>query len=237
MKKAIIIGATSGIGKELAKLFIGNNYKVGLTGLETNGVEQLRQNNQECLELKYFDCTKENNSEKITELVASLGGLDLLIFSAGIGHLNHNQGFEVENRANKLNVLAFTEIADWSYRFFEKQGKGHFVAISSIAGLRGYRVAPAYHAAKSYQISYLEALKQKAHRSGKPIYITDIRPGFVETEMSVGKRQFWVATKEKAARQIFGIIKKRKDIGYVTKRWQIIAIIMQLVPAWLHKRM
>ncbi len=237
MKKVIIIGATSGIGKELVKLFISNNYKVGLTGLHTNGVEELQRNNPEHLELRYFDCTKESNSEKIMELVASLGGLDLLIFSAGIGHLNHNPGFEVENHANKLNVLAFTEIADWSYRFFEKQGKGHFVAISSIAGLRGYRVSPAYHAAKSYQIRYLEALKQKAHRSGKPIYITDIRPGFVDTDMSVGKKRFWAISKEKAAKQIFKLIKRKKSLGYVSRRWIWVAIIMQLLPAWIHKRM
>jgi len=237
MKKAIIIGATSGIGKELVKLLISNDYKVGLTGLHTNGIEKLRLNNPEQLELRYFDCTKESSSERITELVASLGGLDLLIFSAGIGHLNGNPGFEVENQANKLNVLAFTEIADWSYCFFKKQGKGHFVTISSIAGLRGYRVAPAYHAAKSYQISYLEALKQKAYRSGKPIYITDIRPGFVETEMSAGKNQFWVTSKEKAAKQIFKLIKRRKGMGYVSRRWQIIAIIMKLLPRWIHRRM
>lgn len=236
MKKAIIIGATSGIGKELARLLIINNYKVGLTGLHTNGIEELRQNKPDHLELRYFDCTKESNSERITELISSLGGLDLLIFSAGIGHLNNNPGFEVENHANKLNVLAFTEIAEWSYRFFEKQGKGHFVAISSIAGLRGYRVSPAYHAAKSYQISYLEALKQKAYRSEKAIYITDIRPGFVETEMSVGKKQFWVAPTEKAAKQIFDLIRRKKDVGYVTKRWQIIAIIMKLLPRWIHRR-
>jgi len=237
MKKAIIIGATSGIGKELVKLLISNNYKVGLTGLHTNGIEELRQNNPEQLELIYFDCTKESSSKRIAEIVTSLGGLDLLIFSAGIGHLNHNQGFEVENHANKLNVLAFTEIADWSYRFFEKQGAGHFVAISSIAGLRGYRVSPAYHAAKSYQIRYLEALKQKAYRSEKPIYITDVRPGFVETEMSVGKKQFWVTSKEKAAKQIFRLIKKKKGMGYVSRRWQIIAIIMMLLPRWIHRRM
>lgn len=237
MKKVIIIGATSGIGLELAKLFIGNDYKVGLTGLHTNGIEELQLNNQEQFELRYFDCTKENCSERISELVSSLGGLDLLIFSAGIGHLNNNRGFEYENRANELNVLGFTEIADWSYRFFEQKGEGHFVAISSIAGLRGYRVAPAYHAAKSYQISYLEALRQKAYQSGKPIYITDIRPGFVDTDMSVGKRQFWITSKEKAARQIFDFIKRKKDVGYVSKRWQIIAIIMKLLPAWIHKRM
>jgi short-subunit dehydrogenase len=237
MKKVIIIGATSGIGKELAKLYISNNYKVGLTGLHTNGIEELRLNNKQQFELRYFDCTKEDCSGRISELAASLGGLDLLIFSAGIGHLNNNRGFQFENRANELNVLGFTEIADWSYRFFEQKGEGHFVAISSIAGLRGYRIAPAYHAAKSYQISYLEALRQKAFRSGKPIYITDIRPGFVDTDMSVGKKLFWAASKEKAARQIYNLIKRKKGIGYVTKRWQIIAIIMKLIPAWVHKRM
>jgi len=237
MKKAIIIGATSGIGKELVKLFIGNNYKVGLTGLERNGEEELQRQYPGRLDLRYFDCTKDKNSEIIKELVESLGGLDVLIFSAGIGHLNHNPSFEEENHANKLNVLAFTEIANWTYRFFEKQGKGHFVAISSIAGLRGYRVAPAYHAAKSYQISYLEALKQKAHQSGKPIFITDIRPGFVDTGLSDTKRKFWIATKEKAARQIYDIIIRRKATGYVTKRWQIVAVIMMLLPSWLLKRM
>jgi len=234
MKKVIIIGATSGIGKELVKLFVRDNYKVGYSGLQTNDAEKLESPN---LIFKCFDCTKESSSEKITELATSLGGLDLLIFSAGIGHLNDNPGFEVENQANKLNVLAFTEIAEWSYRFFEKQGKGHFAAISSIAGLRGYRVSPAYHAAKSYQISYLEALKQKAYRSGRPIYITDIRPGFVETGMSAGKKQFWVTSKEKAAMQIFKLIKERKGMGYVSKRWQIIAIIMKLLPRWIHRRM
>ncbi|MCZ4695548.1 SDR family NAD(P)-dependent oxidoreductase [Ancylomarina euxinus] len=237
MKKVIIIGATSGIGKELAKLFMCNNYKVGLTGLHTNGIEELIQNHPEHLEIRYFDCTKESSSERISELVSLLGGLDLLIFSAGIGHLNGNPGFEVENRANKLNVMAFTEIADWSYRFFEKQGKGHFVTISSVAGLRGYRVAPAYHAAKSYQISYLEALKQKAYRSRKSIYITDIRPGFVETEMSAGKRQFWLVSKEKAAKQIYSLIKRKKGMGYISRRWQIVAIVMKLLPRWIHKRM
>jgi len=236
MKKAIIIGGTSGIGKELAKLLVGNNYKVGAVGLK-NGQEELSFAQSDCLEYQYFDCTKENNSVRIADLVGSLGGLDLLIFSAGVGNLNNNLGFEVENRANKLNILVFTEIADWSYRFFKEQGNGHFVAISSIAGLRGYRVAPAYHAAKSYQIRYLEALRQKAYRTGKPIYVTDIRPGFVKTEMSAGKKQFWAAPTKKAAKQIFDLIRRKKDVGYVTKRWQIVAIIMKLLPSWIHKRM
>lgn len=236
MKKVIIVGGTSGIGQGLANIMVTNDYKVGLTGIEKNIIVDLQNSGKKNLEVKYLNCIKDNTSEKITELVEMLGGLDLLILSAGIGNLNKNSGFEVENNANKLNVLAFTEIADWSYRFFEKQGRGHFVAISSISGLIGNRIAPAYHAAKSYQIIYLEGLRQKARRArkvGKSIYITDIRPGFVDTPMTKGKKIVWAATKEKAAKQIFRLIKKKKGCGYVTNRWRVVAVIIKILPTWI----
>jgi short-subunit dehydrogenase len=240
LKKAIIIGGTSGIGQGLATILLTNNYKVGLTGTKKNIIKDLQNLGQKNLEVKYLNCLTDNISERITELVKILGGLDLLIFSAGIGNLNNNLGFEVENNANKLNVLAFTEIADWSYRFFEKQSHGHFVAITSISGLFGCRISPAYHAAKSYQINYLEALRQKARRArktGKSIYVTDIRPGFVDTPMTKGKKMFWVATKDKAAKQIFELIKKKRGYGYVTNRWRIVAVIIKILPTWIRNRL
>ncbi len=237
MKKAIVIGGTTGIGNELAYTLVRNNYKVIITGIEKDIIKELNQENNPFLNAEYLDCINDNGSDKIAELTQELGGIDLLVFSAGIGHLNKNLGFKVENNANKLNVLAFTEIADWSYRFFEKQGYGHFTSISSIAGLFGYHAAPAYHAAKSYQINYLEGLRQKAFKSGKPIYITDIRPGFVATQMAEGKKRFWTVSKEKAATQIFDYIRKKKDVGYVSKRWVLIAIILKLTPYWLRKRL
>ena len=236
MKKTIIIGATSGIGKALTKILLDNNYNVGIMGRKMDVLEKFKKHTSQNIEIKYLDCTIDNNAEKITELTETLGGLDLLIFSAGIGNLNRNLGFKVENEANKLNVLAFTEIADWSFRFFEKQGYGHFVSITSLAGLFGYRKAPAYHAAKAYQINYLEGLRQKAYKSGKSIFITDVRPGFVDTAMSKGKKQFWVISKENAAKQIFSIIQKRKDVGYCPKRWWLIAFIIKLLPNWVRKR-
>ncbi len=190
MKKAIIIGGTTGIGQELAKQLVSKNYKLAITGIEKTIIKELQNSGSKNLIIKYLDCTKESTHEAIAELVEMLGGLDLLIFSAGIGNLNKNSGSEIENNANKLNVLAFTEIADWSYRFFEKQGHGHFVAISSISGLFGSGVAPAYHAAKSYQIIYLEGLRQKARKSGLPICVTDVRPGFIDTPMTKGKKCF-----------------------------------------------
>ncbi|MCA0153135.1 SDR family NAD(P)-dependent oxidoreductase [Winogradskyella vincentii] len=236
MKKAIIIGASTGIGRALAKVLLANNYKVGITGVEKEILKELSQFDINHLKIEYFDCTANQSSAVINGLIKWLGGLDLIVFSAGIGHLDKNLGFTIENEANELNVLAFTKIADKSFRYFEKMGHGHFVAITSIAGLKGNRIAPAYHAAKSYQINYLEGLRHKAKHSNLPITITDIRPGFVDTGL-VNKKHFWMATKEKAANQIFSIIKKKKDIGYVTKRWYIIALILKIIPNWLYHKL
>lgn len=237
MKKAIVIGATSGIGNELAQILVQNGYKVGITGRRLAELERLKKRNPEHFTVSSFDCTKENNSKKLNDLVDQIGGLDLLIFSSGTGNLNESLDFEIENKTNLLNVNAFTEIVDWTFNYFKKQGNGHLVAISSIAGIRGSRIAPAYNASKAYQINYLEGLRQKATKVKMPIYVTDIRPGFVDTDMAKGDGQFWVATKEKASRQIVGIIQRKKEIGYVTKRWWVIAKLLWLVPNVIYKRM
>jgi short-subunit dehydrogenase len=237
MKKAIVIGGSSGIGKAVVEILLSNNYLVGLSGIKRDDLTDLQNANDEHLVIKYIDCSKENCSIEINELVETLGGLDLLVFTAGIGHLNKDLGYQVENQANKVNVLGFTEVADWSYRFFDRQRAGHFVAISSIAGLFGFRETPAYTAAKGYQINYLEALRQKAHKSKHLVYVTDIRSGFVDTDISKDLKRFWVATPEKAAKQIYRAIKRRPGVRYVTRRWQIMAVVIKLMPDWVRGRL
>lgn len=237
MKKAIVIGGTSGIGKAFGELLLQNNYRVALAGIERENLDDLKRKHNGSLEVKYFDCTIEKPSAKLSELVDQLGGLDLLVFSAGVGHLNKNLGFVAENNANLVNILAFTEVIDWGYRFFEKQRSGHLVGITSLAGLFGYGQAPAYNAAKSYQITYLEGLRQKAKKSGIPIVVTDIRPGFVDTDISKELKKFWVATPEKAARQIFSAVNQGKGVSYVTKRWQLVALLLKSLPRFIRVRL
>ena len=83
----------------------------------------------------------------------------------------------------------------------------------------------------------MEGLRQKATKTKKPIYITDIRPGFVDTDMAKGEGKFWVASKEKATQQIFEIIKRKKNIGYVTKRWWLVAKLLSWIPNGIYKKM
>ena len=211
MKHAIVIGGTSGIGEGVAKKLEQNSYKVLVTGVEKELIEKVNSKNNINYKAIFLDCMAENNfSDNIQTIIENFGGLDLLVFSAGIGNLNKDIGYTIENKANKLNVIAFNEITDWSYRFFEKQGHGHLVSVSSISGLMGHRIAPAYHAAKAYQISYTQALRQKAFRArkeGKKVYVTDVRPGFVDTPMTQnqGKKMFWLASQEKAAKKFISL--------------------------------
>ena len=139
-----------------------------------------------------------------------MSGLDLLIISAGIGDENKNLNFDVENSVIKTNIQGFTCIADWSLRYFKKQGYGHLVNISSIAGIRGNGIAPSYNATKAYQINYLEGLRINAKEYGSRITITDARPGFVNTVMAKDEGLFWVAPVKKAATQIFEAIKQKR---------------------------
>ena len=113
------------------------------------------------------------------------------------------------------------------------------MGISSIASIRGNRSAPVYFASKAYQKAYLESLyiKTKSIKS-KKVFITEIRPGFVATDMAVTLEDgvFWLVPLEKAVKQIYAAIKNKKRVAYISKRWQLIAWILKLAPAWLLKK-
>lgn len=238
MKKAIVIGATSGIGKGLAQVLAENNYKVGITGRRTELLEKLKAQHPDSYYLKTVNSTDTNRlSAALEELTAELGGLDLLIISSGIGDINEKLDYEIEKRTIDTNVVGFTCAANWAFNYFERQKSGHLVGISSVGGLRGSRVAPAYNATKSFQINYLEGLRQKANNLKCSVFVSDIRPGFVDTDMAKGEGLFGVAPVEKATQQIFNAIKERKKVAYVTKRWRIIGAVLKRLPRGVYDRM
>ncbi len=238
MKKAIVVGASSGIGKQLAVLLAQNNYRVGITGRRDQLLLNLQATNPEQFVVSVFDATDIISIPKyLNQLADELGGLDLLVLSSGTGKINPTLDANIEQETNALNVEGFTAIANWGFNFFQQQGFGHFVAITSLAGIRGSRQAPAYFASKAYQINYLEGLRQKAKNTKLPIYVTDIRPGFVDTAMAAGENLFWVATVEKAANQIYKAIKNKRDVVYVTKRWRMIAFLFRILPKAIHKNL
>lgn len=231
MKKAIIVGATSGMGRSLTKIMVANGYKVGITGRRLNLLQEIKSEHPTHVCFNCFDVkATSSTNQHLNELVLELGGLDILILSSGTGNFNENLYFEIEKDGIDTNVLGFTAIADWAYNYFHTQKSGHFVAISSIGGIRGNSMAPAYSASKAYQINYLEGLRIKASKSKLPITVTDIRPGLVDTEMAKGSNLFWIVPVEKAAKEIFSAIKHKKKIKFISSRWIIVALLFKIIP-------
>jgi Short-chain dehydrogenases of various substrate specificities len=237
-KKVLIIGASSGIGRALAALWAAEGHLVGITGRREDLLRELTDTCPERYRFRSFDVTDTKNAvANLEALAASMGGLDIVVISAGGGDVNRSLDFEIEHGMIALNVDAFTCLADWAFNFFAKQGYGQLAAITSVAGMRGSRQAPAYSATKAYQIIYLQGLRQKAYKEHNGIVVTDICPGFVDTPAAKSPVRFWVSPVTKAAEQIYrGLCRGRKVI-YVTGRWRIVAWLYRWLPNWLHERM
>lgn len=233
MKTALIIGATSGIGKELVKYLIADNYKVIATGRRKHLLDELKSANIENITVKTHDVTDLDSCVVLfSEIKSEFKKIDLVVYSSGIGEANYKLNWEIEKPILDTNVMAATKIYGLAYAMFHEQGYGHLVGISSIASIRGNRHSPSYFASKSFQASYLESLWMKGKRSRANIIVTDIQPGFVDTPMALGDT-FWMASVEKATKQIYSAIKKKKRKAYITKRWWFIALVLKLVPAKL----
>ena len=233
MKRALIIGASSGIGKELAKLLANDGYKVIITGRRENLLEEIKASNPENFVVKVNDVTDLNACEMLfSDLQNEFKTIDLIVYSSGIGDPNYELAWEKELPTLQTNVISAVKIYGLAYNLFRKQGYGHLVGISSIASIRGNRHVPAYFASKAFQANYLESLWMKGKRSKAEIYVTDIQPGFVDTSMAIGKT-FWMASAEKATKQIYTAIKKKKKKAYITKRWRLVAIVLKIAPSSL----
>ena len=178
-----------------------------------------------------------NAKRKLEHHIEQLGDVGLVVISAGTGDLNPELDPSAELETIYTNVCGFTVIAGAAFNHFKKNKKGHLVGISSILALRGNARAPAYSASKAYMSNYMEALRLKALKEKLDIIITDIRPGFVDTDMAEGDNMFWVAPPEKAAWQIVNAIKANKPCSYITKRWRLIAWLMRITPYIVYKKL
>ncbi len=234
----IIIGATSGIGKALFLNYAKQGHHIGIIGRRTHLLEELRQQYPLNTMTATADITIfKETSLAINNIQKAFGSIDLAIVCAGTGELNPLLNFDIERPTIDTNVLGWTFVVDTLYGLFHQQGNGHLVAITSVGGLRGEPMSPAYSATKAYQINYMEALRKKSFKDGSRITVTDIRPGLVETAMAKGDGLFWVMPANKVARQISVAISKKKDKAYVTKRWHILAFVNKSLPFSLYKRM
>ena len=238
MKRAIVIGATSGIGRGLAEELAARGYRVGLVGRREALLREIAAADPAAYSCAVADVTQPDAAlAALDGLVAVLGGLELCIVAAGTGDLNPDLDFTVEASAIRTNVLGWTAVVDWACRLFERQRGGHLVVISSVGGLRGSGAAPAYNASKAYQINYAEGLRQRAAKSGLPLPVTDIRPGFVATALLRNADYPMLMRPEKVAEKLFRALERSKRRVVIDRRYALLVRLWRLIPQGVWERL
>lgn len=235
--RAVIIGATSGIGLCVARLLHADGWTVGLAGRRIDRLDTI------CDELKVRVCTMPidilaGDAPKLMEALACrIGGADLIIIASGIGWQNCALDAEKELATIRTNAEGFARMAIAAYLYFAQRGKGHIACISSIAGTKGLGAAPAYSATKRFQNTYMQSLAQLAHMDGLDISFTDIRPGFVETALISGSHFPMTMRPERVARRIVKAIYSRRRVVVIDWRYRLVVALWRIVPDCLWERL
>lgn len=237
-RSIFIIGASSGIGAALARYYAAQDCMLYLAARRVERLQSLVTELGPKTKLLQLDVTEIDAARQaVKQVLDTVQGPDLLIVTAGIGELNDNLDWPLEQQTIMTNVLGVSAVVTQAYSSFSRRGAGHIAVVTSIAGLRGGRGAPAYNASKAFLINYMEGLRQKAHKQGAQVAVTDIRPGYVATAMAKGEGVFWLVPIAQAVRDIVRGLEARKSVVYVSSRWRLIAWLLRCLPESLYRRL
>ena len=235
---AIIIGASSGIGNEVARLLLQRGWHCGIAARRTEPLEQLRSEYPHLTETETIDITSEEAPERLLQLIERLGGMDLYFHASGIGKQNRDLQTDIEMSTVDTNAMGFTRMVDTAFNYLASHGGGHIAAISSIAGTKGLGPAPSYSATKAFQNTYLQALEQLANARRLNIRFTDLRPGFVDTPLLDGDNHFPMMLRpQQVAKEMVESIERRRHVRVIDWRWRIITALWRLIPRSIWRKL
>ena len=243
-KKIIVVGASTGIGAEIAKSHLKAGNSVVLIARRK---DELEKRVQECGHLPqsaksfiFVHDVSETHQAGIffSKAVDALGGLDEIYFAAGIMEKIAPEEYDTNKDLKMIQINLSGAIA-WlnpSAQYFFKKGSGKIIGISSIAGDRGRVGNPVYNTSKAALNTYLEALRNRLSKKG--ILVLTIKPGFIDTAMTKGmKGLFWLISAEKAASMIIKATNSNHEDIYVPRRWWLVGFIIKNIPSFLFKKL
>ena len=237
-RRAIIVGATSGIGRETARLLLNEGWTLGIAGRREEKLQEFKALAPERVFTRVIDIRKEDAPECLSELIAMTGGIDLYLHCSGIGNQNMSLNPVIEINTLETNGTGFVRMVTAAFNYFKSVGHGHIAVVSSIAGTKGLGTAPSYSATKRMQNTYIDALEQLAHMQHLDIDFTDIRPGFVATDLlNDGKNYPMLMKTENVARQILYAINHKKRVATIDWRYRMLVLFWRMIPRCVWKRM
>lgn len=239
MKKVVIIGASSGIGRDVAEALASRGVKVGIAARSEEELKSLKNKYPKFVEYETLDVSAPDAPIRIHRLIGKLGGMDIYFHAAGVFDENLYLDPEREMRSVGINAGGFAAGLSTAYRYFRNsRRKGQIVAITSVAGTKGIGRMAAYSASKSFAQEYMVALEQLAHAEEADITFTDIRPGWVKTPLIDSSRHYMMEmSQEYVLPQILKAIVRKKRVAVIDWRWNLVVGAWRLLPDCIWTRM
>jgi decaprenylphospho-beta-D-erythro-pentofuranosid-2-ulose 2-reductase len=239
-KRAIIVGASSGMGEAMARELAAAGAQVALVARRADELEKIRAASPDRMKAYAHDVrTFDEVPLLFDRIVSDLGGLDLLVYAAGVMPevVESEYAFEKDRAMIEVNVLGAMAWMNPAAARFEAARAGTIVGISSIAGERGRRGNPGYCTSKAAVTTYLESLRNRCSRYG--VNVVTIKPGFVDTAMTRGKKGlFWLISAEQAAQTSLAVAAGGGSASrFVPWRWSLVALVVRLLPSFIFRRM
>ena len=179
--RILILGASSGIGQEVARQLINMGWTVSVAARREAPLVSLKAIEPSRVEYAVVDILAEDACARLQQLADRTGGIDIYLHAAGIGSQNRQLVLQTEEETVRTNALGFTRAMNWAYHYFEQQGEGHIAVISSIAGTKGLGPAPAYSATKAYLRSFGKSLHYEFRPYG--VGVTTVCPAAIATPL------------------------------------------------------
>jgi len=242
---AIIIGATSGIGRALAVSLARDGWKVGVAGRRAERLEELAAEFPEgSIVTEVMDVTAAAAVQALDRLLARTGAPDLFLHVSGVGFQNPSIDETIELQVIETNCTGMVRIVSHFLNYVKASGaysaerKALVGVVTSVAGTAGLGISAAYSASKKMQMTYLSALSQLARMEQIPVRFSDIRPGFVDTDiLDPGRKYPVLIPVEKAARYIRKGLERKQRIIIFDWRFRAITLLWRLIPRPLWERL
>lgn len=236
MKRMMIIGSTSGIGKALAEHSLSNGYLVGGLGRNLAPLQALKENFPQQFVWQQADIRQTADLPAALERLADkMGGMDICVVAASISGRNPQLQFDIEQDVLQTNVVGYAAVLIWAANYFCAQKSGHLVGITSLAKFLAVR-HPSYTATKAFEGRYLDGLRLRLKKDG--VTVSEIMPGFVRTPMTEGRQtMFWAISPSKAAACILKAIERKRMKVVLPARWKpfywLLPHIPRIILQWL----
>lgn len=243
-QRAIVIGASSGIGAALVRELAHSGYSVAAVARREAKLQELGNAVNTAVSANSVLTFSHNvtNYDEIPTLfqtiVQQLGGLDLIVYNAGVQPpvTVDEYSFEKDRKMIEVNLLGAIAWLNQAALRFERAGQGKIVGIGSIAGDRGRIGSPVYNTSKAALATYLESLRNRLTRHG--VSVTTIKPGFVDTALlENASKTFWVISPQQAAAQIYKAAQQGKQTVYVPTRWGVVGLLIRHIPSFIFRRL